>query len=288
MTLPRRLQRHLLSLALALMAIGAGPAASTAGQSLTLAVHPYLPISEIQDRFKPLADYLAKAMAQPVNIRVGKDYAEHLKAIGADQVDIAFIGPVAYVNLVDRYGGKPLLARFEVDGQPNLFGVIATRHDSKLRGLGDLGDKRFAFGAPESTMSHIVPRHMLMRAGIPGGAPAHHRFLGSHRNVALGVLVGDFDAGAMKKEVFDEFAPKGLRALAITPGVPDHLFLTRSNLPAADISRLRQALLKLKTRPDGLAILAKLHKGLSALLPAADADYDALRDMVRAVNAPSR
>jgi phosphonate transport system substrate-binding protein len=157
-----------------------------------------------------------------------------------------------------------------------------------VQSLAGLADKRFAFGDPESTMSHIVPRHMLMRAGVARGLPAQRRFLGSHKNVALGVLVGDYDAGAMKKEVFDEFASRGLRALAVTPGVPDHLLLSRSSLPAADVQRLRRALLRLKELPEGPTILARLHKGLTALVPTADSDYDALREIVRGVDAVSR
>lgn len=68
-----------------------------------------------------------------------------------------------------------------------------------------------AFGDPESTMSHLVPRFMLWRVGVTGEVLADYQFLSNHTNVALGVLVGDFDAGAVKEEVFYEFEPKGLK-----------------------------------------------------------------------------
>ncbi len=284
---PYSFLQRMLALAGLLLALLVTPAAADS-KPMILAVHPFLPVPEIQARFKPLADYLSEAMQRPITVRVGRDYDEHIKAIGTDQVDIAFMGPAPYVQVADRYGKKPLLARFEVDGKPNLYGVIAVRQDSPLKDIAALYNKRFAFGDHESTMSHIVPRYLLIKAGIPGGAPPQHRFLGSHKNVALGVLVGDYDAGAMKKEVFDEFAPKGLRALAVTPGVPDHLFVARANLPAADVQRLREALLKLKSQPGGPAILNKLHKGLTALIPAAEADYEELHGFIRTVDAAGR
>lgn len=284
---PYSFLQRMLALAGLLLALLVTPAAADS-KPMILAVHPFLPVPEIQARFKPLADYLSEAMQRPITVRVGRDYDEHIKAIGTDQVDIAFMGPAPYVQVADRYGKKPLLARFEVDGKPNLYGVIAVRQDSPLKDIAALYNKRFAFGDHESTMSHIVPRYLMIKAGIPGGAPPQHRFLGSHKNVALGVLVGDYDAGAMKKEVFDEFAPKGLRALAVTPGVPDHLFVARANLPAADVQRLREALLKLKSQPGGPAILNKLHKGLTALIPAAEADYEELHGFIRTVDAAGR
>ena len=174
-------------------------------------------------------------------------------------------------------------------GKGGLFyGVIATRKESAIRGLGDLKDKRFAFVAPESTMGHIVPHHMLTQAGLPGGAPIRQQFLGSHHNVAIGILVGDYDAGAMNKEAYEEFETKGLRALAVSPGFPDHLFVTRANLPHADVQRLRQAMLQLKDQPNGAAILDKLRKGLTALIPVSNMDYDGLRTMVQAVESTTR
>lgn len=280
-----RLLKILLMLIVSLVS-SASPQAWAADNSLILAVHPYLSEAEIQSRFGPLAAHLAKELGRPVSVRVGTDYAEHEAAIGNDRVDIAFLGPAPYIQVVKKFGAKPLLGRFQVNGKPNLFGVIAVRNDSGAKTLADLKGARIAFGDPESTMSYLVPRYMLMQAGVPNGA-ARSSFLGAHKNVAIGVLTGDFDAGAVKKEVFDEFAAKGLRALAVTPGVPDHLFVTRANMPAADVERLRAALLRLKDQPDGPAILGKMHKGLTALIPAADSDYAELRRMLAKVAAVS-
>lgn len=254
------------------------PAAQAATpEPLILAVHPYLPAAEIITRFTPLADHLARAVGRPIKVRIGSNYAEHINTIGEDRVDIAYMGPVSYVKLVDRYGKKPLLARQEVGGQPYLRGVIVTRHDSPLRTLASLKGKRFAYGDPDSTMSHIIPQSMLQRAGVPDRALSHRAFLGSHHNVVLAVLSGDYDAGAVKEEVFQAQAPKGLRALATTPPVADHNLVASSRLPAALTETLRHALWRLKDTPQGLSIMNALHPNMTALVPALDTDYDSLR-----------
>jgi phosphonate transport system substrate-binding protein len=260
------------------------PSALAADKPLILAVHPYLPAKEIEQRFAPLAAYLGQSLGKPVVVRIGGSYDEHIEAIGRNQVDIAFMGPASYVRMLDRFGSKPLLGRFEVNHSPNLYGVIAVRRDGPLRNLKQLKGQRFAFGDPESTMSHLVPRDMLKQAGVPLSALAEHKFLGSHKNVALALLAGDFDAGAMKQEVFEEFAPQGLRRLATTPPTPDHLFVARADLPTTTVERLRRALLALKGRPDAAAILTPLHKGLGAFIPATENDYAGLRRMVRGID----
>ena len=244
---------------------------------LILAVHPYLPAAEIMKRFTPLADYLSRTVGRPVKVRIGRDYEHHISAIGTDRVDIAYMGPVSYVKLITRYGKKPLLARQEVGGQPYLRGVIIVRQDSRLQELADLKGKRFAYGDPDSTMSHVIPQHLLQEAGVPERALAHHAFLGSHKNVALAVLAGDYDAGAVKEEVFQELAPKGLRARATTPPVADHVFVASAALPAALTESLRRALWALKDRSEGYAIMAAIHQNMYALVAAQDKDYDSLR-----------
>ncbi|RKZ35278.1 MAG: phosphate/phosphite/phosphonate ABC transporter substrate-binding protein [Gammaproteobacteria bacterium] len=211
-------------------------------RSLILAVHPYLPYQEVTAKFAGLANYLARRLGYGVSIRVGKDYQEHIQFIGDDRVDLAFLGPASYVALTREHGQKPLLAKLAVRGRPFFQGKIIARKDAGIKTLADLRGRRFAFGDPVSTMSHLVPRFMLLENGIPLKALAGHEFLGSHDNVALGVLVGDFDAGAVKEEVFMKFEANGLVAIATTVRVSEHLFVARADLEPKLVEALRAAL----------------------------------------------
>jgi phosphonate transport system substrate-binding protein len=250
---------------------------------LTLAVHPYLPVKEIMARFTPLADYLGKEIGRPVSVRVGSDYDEHITYVGKDRADIAFMGPAPYIAMVAKYGKKPILARLEVRGQPLFQGHFIVRQNSPLKTLADLKGKRFAFGDRDSTMSHLVPQYMLEKAGVTLDKLADYKFLGSHNNVVLAVLSGDFDAGAVKDEVFDKFAPQGLRSLASTPFFSEHLFVTRSTLPPNIIQTVRAAMAKLKDTPEGREILKGVNPNTTALVPAVDTDYDNLRQVLKAL-----
>jgi phosphonate transport system substrate-binding protein len=222
-------------------------------------------------------------LGRTVNIRIGRDYEEHIRAVGDNSVDIAFMGPAQYVKLIDEYGPRPLLARLEVNGKPELFGAIVVRTDNPMRALADLKGHSFAFGDPDSTMSHIVPEAMLTEAGVPLSALSEYKFLGAHKNVALGVLSGDFDAGAVKMEILDEFAERGLRSLAKTPAVSEHVLVVRTDMPADQVGKLRQALLNLRSQPNGMQVMQSINKDMTAFVPVADADYDNLRALMRSV-----
>lgn len=265
--------------------LGAAYAAEPAQPPLILAVHPFLPRAEIQKRFAPLADYLGQRLGRQVQVRVGRDYEQHIEAVGMDTVDIAFMGPASYVKLVARYGPKPLLARIEINGKPILSGYIITSVNSALHNLSDLRGKRFAFTDPDSTMGSLVPQYVLQQAGVGLKQLGAYQHLGGHKDVALGVLNGDFDAGAVKSEVYDELAPRGLRVLAKLPNVSEHLFVACADLSAQQIALLRQALLQLKSAPQGPAILRAINKEMTAMVSVADADYNSLRTLQRAVKA---
>ena len=248
---------------------------------LVLGVQPYLPAEEVVRRFTPLAEALAHEVGRPVVVRVGVTYAENIAAIGSDSVDLAYLGPASYVTMVSQYGTKPLLARQVINGDPMLHGEIIVRQDSAIRSLEDLKGKRFAFGDPESTGSHVVPAAMLREAGVPESALGEAAFLHAHRNVALAVLAGDFDAGAVHEDIFREYAPRGLRALAHQPPVADHVFVASGRLSVTEVDALRRAMLELPGTPAGKAAMAAIDPGMTALAPARDRDYDNLRTLMQ-------
>lgn len=248
---------------------------------LTLGVHPFKPPSKLVAAFSPLTDYLGSRLGQPVTLRIAKDYQSHIDAIGRGELDFAYLGPVAYVELLEHYGKFPLLARQQIGASPNFHGKIFVRKESPIRTLSDLAGKRIAFGEPHSTMSHLLPRYTLWQAGIPVERLATYKFVGDHVNVVLGVLSGDFDAGAVKEDVYYEYQARGLREIATTIPVSDHVFVAGRHVPVQRVKQVRDSLLQLNRDPRGAAILRSMTPGVTALVPVRDSDYDSLRRVLR-------
>jgi phosphonate transport system substrate-binding protein len=252
-------------------------------RALTLGIHPYLSTAEIERRFRPLVEYLSRSLGTPVELRVATDYEDHIVHVGNDQVDIAYLGPGPYVTLVDRFGEKPLLARLETNGEPTFRGKIITRRDRNIRALQDLRGKRFAFGSHNSTMSYLIPRFMLEQAGVRLDDLARYEFLGSHTNVALGVLLGEFDAGAVKQEIYEHYADRGLVLVECSAPISEHLFVAREDLDRERLLAIRHALLDIADQPGGTDALRSIKSTATDLVPASDTDYDGLREIMASV-----
>lgn len=247
---------------------------------LTLGVHPFKPAAQLIEAFTPLANDLAARIGRPVAVRISKDYEEHIERVGKDEFDIAYLGPAPYVQMRKRYGAKQLLARQRIGDNPTFHGKIFVRADSTINSLTDLRHKRIALGDPHSTMSNMVPRAMLLQAGLPADQLTRVGMVKDQVNIVLGVLSGDYDAGAVKEDVFFEHEKRGLRAIATSPPVSDHLFVASNRLDTKTVETVRALLLEMAARSEGVKIMQAITAGMTGFVPVGDQDYDSLRKLL--------
>ena len=212
-----------------------------------------------------------------MTVWVAPDYATLIRQVGEDQTEFAYIGPAPYVAMVERYGQKRLLGRLAVNGSPSYRGVVVVRAESPFQTLEALKGMRMGFVNRSSTMGYLVPVYLLHQAGVALTDLKDAVFVGGHRNVALGVLMGTFEAGAVKDEVFEAYRSQGLRALAETPLISEQAFLATRRVPADLAEKTQTALAELGRRPDGVRTLSAITSNVTAFAPVADSDYDELR-----------
>lgn len=272
------LRRIMLALLLSLLA----PLSLAAREAapLRLGVHPYLPVLFVQQHFAPLANYLSHALEREVVLSVSDDYRSHIMRIASGDLDVAYLGPASYVKLVDEFGPFPLIASQAVLGEPSFNGVIVSKRGSGISRIEDLRGKRFAFGNPSSTMSHLLPRYVLLKNGIGVDDLGGYEFVGDHQAVAVAVLRGHFDAGAIKQEVYARYRRRGLDLIALTPSISEHLFVARKGLPEDVLEELRQIFLGLDDSEMGREVLRAIKPSVTAMVPVVDSDYDRLREII--------
>ena len=255
-------------------------------KDLTLTIHPYKSSSTLNKSFSPLASYLSKACKCNVSLDISKDYQSHISKAGQDQLDIAYMGPASYVKLVNQYGNKRILSRLQIKGSATFSGYIIASSKSQIKNIEDLKGKRFAFGSRASTMSHLVPRFMLLQSGLDMKKDfSKYEFLGSHDNVALSVLTGNYDAGAVKEGVFHKYQKRGLLAVAKTPELSEHLFVVSNKLPSEQYEIIRAAMLNMHATSRGMHAMHTIKKTMTRMVPAADSDYDNLREILEKLQA---
>ena len=231
-------------------------------------------------RFTPLADYLGRHVGRPVELKVALDFDEAVRDLGEGRTQFAYLTPSTYVLAHRRFGATLLVTALR-RGQPFQHAAIICRRDARLQSLADLKGRSFAFGDVNSTSSHIVPRAMLLDAGVPVELLGSFDHLGHHDAVAAAVVRGDYDAGAVMESVAARYEAEGLMTLVQSPPIPEFNICAARELPGDVRDALRGALLSLgRDGGEGSAVLETLYADYTGFAPATDADYAGIRAMM--------
>jgi len=145
--------------------------------------------------------------------KVGQSYGSVVEAMCNGAADIAWYGPVTYLQAKGR-GCSELLALAVNKGQSVYYSGVFARTDAAIDGVADLKGKKVALGDVNSTSSFAVPVAMMMAGGVePARDLASINMAGSHANVLKALAEGLVDAGGAS---FDSFE-KAVNGNAIDP-----------------------------------------------------------------------
>lgn len=244
-------------------------------------VHPFESPTKLNAIFTPLLNYLSEQLGAPVEFRSAKDYDTALANLIDGTVHFSYLGPSPFALLDEQYPGKIRIAAAVVNkgGSPTFQGVIVVKEDSPIKSLADLKGMRFAFGDRGSTLSCYVPAYMLMQAGVFDTMT--YEFVGSHNNVAKGILNGIFAAGGLQPNVAKEYEGKGLRIIATSEPVYEHVIVIGPSVDQATADKVRQALLNVKDP----AVYTSIKASLVGFTTVQTSDYDPLKTIMREVDA---
>lgn len=217
--------------------------------------------TELQRKFRPLGDYLARRTGLKVEFTPVTDYAASVEALVNRKVDMVWYGGFTFVQakIRSKDGVVPLVQRVE----DQLFQSVFITTDPAIRALADLKGKTLSFGSPSSTSGHLMPRHFLLQAGIdPDRDLKRVAFSGAHDATVSAVAGGRVDAGALNISVWQKLVSEGrvdtakVRVFHTTPGYFDYNWTVRKDMDPALRGRIAQAFLDLNPRdPEHKAIL---------------------------------
>lgn len=183
-------------------------------ETLTLAAVPAENSSDLKATYEPLIKLLEKETGSTVEFVQASDYAGVVEGMIADNVDLAFFGPFAYV--VAKINGANITPLGAVIGEQGeepgyqSYGLARSDNDA-VNGLTDFAGKKVCFVDPGSTSGFLYPSAGLIDEGvIKSGSEADISaamspvFAGGHDASALSIVNGDCDAGFAYDSMVDE------------------------------------------------------------------------------------
>ena len=200
--------------------------------------------------YEPVFHAISRMTGLAFDIKVGQSYATVVEALCNGAADIAFVGPVTYVQTRDR-GCAELLAVGVEKNQSIYYSGIFTRAASPIRAVAELKGRRVAFGDVNSTSSFVYPMAMIVDAGLdPVRDLGAIRMTGSHADSLAALLHGQADAAALSFDSFEKAVreqavdPATVRIVAKSPPIPYPPLIMSARLDARLKAELRDAFAK--------------------------------------------
>ncbi|MBC7712868.1 MAG: phosphate/phosphite/phosphonate ABC transporter substrate-binding protein [Rhizobacter sp.] len=165
---------------------------------LKLGIGLFQPDKEKNDAtYKPLADYLAKELKRPVELKTVDTWEGLAKSLANGETDVALMGPWGYV-LANNDAKAEAIATILYDGKPEYFAIMVTHPNSGITKPEQLKGKSFAFGDKGSTSGYLIPFYYFMKNfKVTEPETFFSKVLYTkHQAIETQVTAGELDAGA--------------------------------------------------------------------------------------------
>jgi phosphonate transport system substrate-binding protein len=258
-------------------------------QTLRFSPLPMQDRETVVKQFKPMTTYLEKSLNVKIVYDYSDSYAGILEKFKQSFVDLAYLGPLPYVELrASATHAEPLVRFKEKSGQTTYTCSLVTFPDAFFDANFAKG-RKIALTQPLSTCGYLSVSGLMRDLGS-SLEDNLYRYIGKHDTVALSVLEGQFDAGGLKSAIAKEYAHLGLETIAETPPLPAFALVGNTRtLPPEVTEEIRRQMIALE--PDGKdkKILSYWGENIryGAVL-ASDDDYKPVRDLLGETTIPEK
>jgi phosphonate transport system substrate-binding protein len=242
-------------------------------------------------RYEPIVEYLKSTLGMDVKAYVGTDYTATVEAMRARRVDAAYYGPFSYVLAAQVAEARCIVVPGSASGTSNTYNsLIVTHTGSGITTMEELRGRNFAFVDPASTSGHLIPRALLVKAGIEPDRDLRTIFAGGHDASLLAINGQRVDAGAVASTQHRRMIEAGvvdannLLTLATSDPIPSSPFAVRASLDPSLKEALTQAFLDAHNYMTPEIRRELIGGERNQYVVAEDSMYDPVREVARILN----
>jgi len=264
-------------------------------ETVRLAVRAHSGVDKAIRKWKPTADYLARATGRPFALVPHEGIDEMAEAVAQGSVDFVLTNPSSYVELEARFGVTrvaTLINRRLGAGYTRFGGVFFTRAEREdIEDLRDLRGKSFMAVAEKAFGGWWMELRELRRNGLDTDDFSRLEFGFLQDKVVRAVLAGEVDAGCVRTDMLERLGAageidlgqikvihqrrtEGFPLLHSTPLYPEWPFARARNTPDALAEEVLVALLEMPEDAD--AARAGHYVGWTVPL-----DYEPVHELMR-------
>jgi len=262
--------------------------------ALTFAIVPTEEsVAELQ-LYKPVTDRMAKLTGKKIEFFMPTSYASVVEGLLSKFVDVAVLGPYAYVIASEKDPSVEVFATYaKKKGQmqeegPGYRAALISKKGSKFTTIDSLKGATVGLTDPGSTSGNLMPRVVFSQViGMDidkfFGKVA---YTGSHELSSVAVVQGKVDAAFVATHRFDNVVSKGeakledVNILWQSKPIPQDPFVYRNTLCEDIKKNVRETFLGLSNESSAKKFLANVKS--NKFVPMTSEDYDIIRALKKA------
>lgn len=287
--------------ALAMLALGTASSLAEECENpdqLTFAMIPTEETVAELELYKPVTDRLQELTGKEIEFFMPTSYASVVEGMLSQFVDVAVLGPYAFVIAQDKddtievfatYAKRP--GHLQEEG-PGYKAALVTKKGSGLTTIDSLQGKILGLVDPGSTSGNLVPR-VVFSEEIDGDLDDYFDkvvYTGSHELSTVAVAEGRVDAAFVATHRFDNVVNKGevkledFNVLWSSPAIPQDPFVYRTTLCEDLKDNIEATFLGLSGNNPGEKNFLDNVKS-NRFVEMTSADYDVIRALKKAKDA---
>ncbi|AUT03507.1 phosphonate ABC transporter substrate-binding protein [Nostoc sp. CENA543] len=263
---------------------------------LRIGVMPTQNQTDQEKILQALDKYLEEYLKRPVEFQIAQDNKEVVQLLVENQIQIAYLGSVTYLEAVDK-GAKiqPLVAPIDtISGQPWYRMCIVVNANSNIQKLSDLKGKSIAFVDQTSNFGYLtaLAEWKQERQENPYQDFTQVIYVGNHEQSMAALENNLVDAVATNltacnnQQKDGKMPTKNIRIITETILTPNFPIVVSTELPDQVNHQLQQAFLSL---PKGLDLIGGSQSDGYTLVVAAEYDQiQKIRQELNLISLPSK
>lgn len=207
-----------------------------------------IPLSNTETAFEEFSfmiNYLEKKLGEEIDFHYEEKYDDMIISFKENKIDLAYFGPLPLVTLQKSFSSAlPLLAFNEPDGKSG-YQCALVQFAQDTIDFQKSNNIKVALTQPLSTCGYMQTKILLKTYANKDIEKMKFDYLGTHDEVALSIVRGDFEIGGMKESIANEYKSLGLKVLKTSQMLPSFTLVANTNtLSHEKIANIKRILLE--------------------------------------------
>lgn len=231
----------------------------------------------VYEKFYPLRKFLSRSLQKAVTIDIARDFEDLEAKIKNGKIHLLVIDPTTYCELKRHMKNKIFPLIKPEGGIAETRSVFVTKEGNNIEKIFDSLGKKLALGEEKSSFSYLIPMSMLRDVDISIKDFKSVDMLHKEQRIALSILIGDYDIGAMSEITANKYLKDGLKIIRASEPTPKFLIAYVNTLDKEDKEKIRDVIINKADRE------IRNSMGVEKFVVAEDRDFDYIRVLIRNV-----